>query len=441
MRTPYLLVLGSLLLLAAVPASACSTLLGYRDTTFYITQVRVTTSNFPDDTAISAAAGYWNSGCGGGSSYDYPSIGSGTCSGSGCLQVTVNYVSGVSQTLTGGCAAYQDNQSGQTTGGTITVYESDILGRACSQEWVNSLEHEFGHVLGLGHPSNGEVGGACFGHVMGNHAYATGYSGLDIEDCNHIDEQWYTPIEEQVDQQQADLQTCNSSCLRQCEYTGNSYYCPPGESPIIIDLDDDGFTLTNAENGVSFDLNADRRAERIGWTSAAGGDAFLCRDRNGDGRIGDGRELFGNATPLANGHKAPNGFVALGEFDTAALGGNGDGQLDDRDRLWGTLLLWLDSDHDGISQPSELIALSVAGVRSIDFHYVRLNYTDENGNTFRFRAKAMVRDRKGKYHNAKIYDVFLSTGVNASGEVGTQPVVTSLSRLISPPRAVKGSDW
>ena len=106
---------------------------------------------------------------------------------------------------------------------------------------------------------------------------------------------------------------------------GGSYYCVAW-SPIIFDLDDDGFNLTDADHGVNFDLNADGQRERIAWTSSAGADAWLCRDRNGDGVIGDGRELFGNFTPLANGRRAPNGFVALAEFDTPALGGNGDGQ-------------------------------------------------------------------------------------------------------------------
>ena len=60
------------------------------------------------------------------------------------------------------------------------------------------------------------------------------------------------------------------------------------------------------------------------------------------------------------------------------------------------------------------MTLAEAGVQSIDLHYIRSNYTDDNGNIFRFRAKAVVRDPKGKLHNAKIYDVFLSTSVTGS---------------------------
>ncbi|HEX3070699.1 MAG TPA: hypothetical protein VHX14_19175 [Thermoanaerobaculia bacterium] len=236
------------------------------------------------------------------------------------------------------------------------------------------------------------------------------------DDCTTADSLWYTPTERQRDQQSA-LEACESQCNAfHCEETlSGSFYCPGnGESPIIIDLGDDGFNLTDAGHGVDFDLNADHQRERIAWTSSAGSDAWLCRDRNGDGVIDDGRELFGNFTPLENGDKAPNGFVALTEFDAPASGGNGDGQLDSRDRLWGTLLLWIDANHDGQSQPSELMTLTEAGVQSIDLHYIRSSYTDDNGNIFRFRSKALLRTPKGKLHPVKIYDVFLRTAVTGS---------------------------
>jgi hypothetical protein len=155
-------------------------------------------------------------------------------------------------------------------------------------------------------------------------------------------------------------------------------------------------------------LNANGGRERAAWTVIESDEAFLCRDRNGDGRIDNGRELFGDSTPLADGTKAANGFVALAEFDTLALGGNGDGQVDARDRVWPALLLWRDANHDGTSAPSELVTVSDAGVKSIDLHYVTLTHTDEHGNSFRYRGKAVLRDDKGKDRNAKIYDVFLA---------------------------------
>jgi len=276
----------------------------------------------------------------------------------------------------------------------------------------DALAHEIGHVLGLGDAPSPDL--LCRGDIMGGRSSGE-TKVVTSSDCATADSNWYTPIEQQRDQQLADdqqrLQECESRCSSHCEMAyGGSYYCPTeGQSPIIFDFDDDGFNLTDADHGVDFDLNADRQRERIAWTSSAGSDAWLCRDRNGNGVIDDGSELFGNFTPLANGRRAPNGFVALAEFDAPASGGDGDGKLDSSDRLWTTLRLWIDANHDGISQPGELITLAEAGVQSIDLHYIRSSYTDDNGNIFRFRAKAVVRDAKGKFHNAKIYDVFLST--------------------------------
>jgi len=330
------------------------------------------------------------------------------------MSIGVVLLGGVSTSSSGGCGQFSptlDASTGQVRGGTIQLFDATVGGIDCEPFRSETIAHELGHPLGLDDATNPN----CDGHIMGPPQIG-GSRYVHPDECDFADSNWYTPTEALRDAELDDqrrLQECESRCSSHCEMAyGGSYYCPTeGQSPIIVDLDDDGFNLTDADHGVNFDLNDDHQRERIAWTSSAGSDAWLCRDRNEDGVIGDGTELFGNFTPLANGRRAPNGFEALAEFDTPALGGNGDGQLDARDQVWQTLRLWIDADHDGISQPNELMTLTEAGVQSIDLHYIRSNYTDDNGNIFRFRAKAVVRDWKGKFHNSKIYDVFLSTAV------------------------------
>jgi hypothetical protein len=177
------------------------------------------------------------------------------------------------------------------------------------------------------------------------------------------------------------------------------------QTPIVVDVAGDGFSLTDARGGVDFDFNSDGYPSRIAWTSANSDDAWLALDRNADGRITLGAELFGNYTPQPP-SESRNGFLALAELDTQDEGGNGDGVIDANDAAFERLRLWQDANHDGVSQAGELHTLPKLGLTKIELRYKESKGTDEHGNQFRYRAKVW------RGHNSPTgrwaWDVFLA---------------------------------
>ncbi len=195
---------------------------------------------------------------------------------------------------------------------------------------------------------------------------------------------------------------------------------PPGEcgspqagcncSPIVIDVSGNGFDLTNAANGVLFDLNGDTVLNsRLAWTNANSDDAWLVLDCNGNGTIDNGAELFGNYTaqpqpPLGS---EKNGFAALAEFDRLENLGNGDGFITKRDAVFNRLRLWRDANHNGTSESSELFTLPQLGLRKIHLDYQESRRVDEHGNRFKYKAK--VKDAQDAQLGRWAWDVFLVT--------------------------------
>lgn len=96
--------------------------------------------------------------------------------------------------------------------------------------------------------------------------------------------------------------------------------------------------------------------------------AFLTLDRDKDGKISSGKELFGHYTVQPQ-SPDQNGFLARAEFDKPENGGNGDGVIDNKDSVFPLLLLWIDENHDGIAQMQKLHTLPSLEVFSLSLKY------------------------------------------------------------------------
>lgn len=177
-----------------------------------------------------------------------------------------------------------------------------------------------------------------------------------------------------------------------------------GGSPIIVDVLGNGISLTDRAGGVDFDLNGNGTRDRLGWTTANSDDAWLALDRNANGSIDNGAELFGDFTAQPRGPNK-NGFLALAEFDKPANGGNSDGIIDAQDQVFRQLRLWKDSNHDGVSDSGELHTLLSLNVKALELEFKDSKRVDEFGNEFRYRAK--VRDLKDANVARWAWDVFL----------------------------------
>ena len=203
---------------------------------------------------------------------------------------------------------------------------------------------------------------------------------------------------------------------------------PETYDPIVIDFNKNSVTSTRLDSTVYFDHDNNGFAEATAWIEKD--DGLLALDKNNNGKIDNGNELFGNHTisNTAYGYtdkKATNGYEALKAYDL-----NSDNVIDEKDEIFNKLKIWKDKNSNGITDEGELSPLADNNIKSIDLNYKEIAI-DENSNTVKQSSKVTLKD--GSTLDAN--DVWMKVNLNKTEEIIDQsklpPEVQALPQVIA----------
>lgn len=150
--------------------------------------------------------------------------------------------------------------------------------------------------------------------------------------------------------------------------------------PLILDLEGDGFDLTEAKDGAEFDIDGNGSTDQTAWVK--GDDALLFIDKNGNERPDNGKELLGDQNGAAN------GFAELARYDE-----NRDGVINKNDPVFRALRLYRDLNGDKRIQSGESVGLEKAGITGINLEFFR-DGSLINGNNLLLRGTFSTADGK-----------------------------------------------
>jgi hypothetical protein len=188
---------------------------------------------------------------------------------------------------------------------------------------------------------------------------------------------------------------CRRAERRPAEIGSEDLACQSRGTPLVISFDDEPVRFTG---DAPFAL-VPGAPMRMAWPTAA--TPWLALDRNGNGAIDDGSELFGSGTMLPQGRFAADGFAALAVLDV-----DHDAAITAADPAFAHLLLWADHDGDRRSTLSELTPLS-ARITRLDLAFTRVPRCDDRGNCELERAALTWHDAAGTSHRGSLIDVHL----------------------------------
>ena len=336
--------------------------------------------------AVETAAAMWNGRSESGTAL--PAI---AANGAGDVAVTVDVRDGNSTIPGGGCGQFIPTDWDLTTGriraGTAVVFRQRSDGSSCGP-LEKTIAHEIGHALGLDDSE-------CYdNHMMAPRSVQADTREVQADECDTVGDNWATSSE-----------------------PGGGSGGPGGENPdecagnpfcgcpLILDLNGDGIQTTDASTPVQFDLNADGVAESLTWTNGATEEAFLWTDVMPNGTVDSGAELFGIGTAMPSGGRAANGFVALAFHDHPANGGNGDGEITLADAIWSRLRLWVDANHNGVSEITEIGPIQAYGIIALGLAYSFDPEPDAAGNHHFLRGRYTRRDHGRDTESLALEDV------------------------------------
>ncbi len=158
--------------------------------------------------------------------------------------------------------------------------------------------------------------------------------------------------------------------------------------PLVISLDASPVGVSDQK--WKFDIDGDGSIDNISMLSK--GSAFLAYDKNGDGKINDGTELFGARTG--------NGFAELSAYDE-----DGNGWIDENDSIYSKLSVWQKDDAGN----DKLMSLKEANVGAIFLGNLATEYSlksdEDNSHNAQIRKSGMYLSEEGKARSIQQLDM------------------------------------